>query len=169
MHNPWINTKRQTGAVLLISMIMLLLLSLIGATGMQVTTLEEKMAGNTRDSNLAFQNAETTLRGVEKSLSSGTPPAFNNTNGYYIYDATKELWETIDWSSDTDTKVFNLTLGGVSPISPRYIVEELPPVPSAGDSLEAATAQTSKYFRVTTHAYGVTDSSVVLLQSVYKR
>jgi len=37
---------------------MLLLLTIIGITGIQVSGLEEKMAGNSRDQNLAFQSAE---------------------------------------------------------------------------------------------------------------
>ncbi|MFK5947321.1 MAG: PilX N-terminal domain-containing pilus assembly protein, partial [Methylococcales bacterium] len=50
--------NKQTGVVLVVSLIMLLLLTLIGITGTQVTSLEEKMAGNARDQNIAFQAAE---------------------------------------------------------------------------------------------------------------
>ncbi|MCX7100437.1 MAG: PilX N-terminal domain-containing pilus assembly protein, partial [Methylobacter sp.] len=52
----------QSGAVLIISLIMLLLLTLIGTTAMQTSTLEEKMAGNLRDRDIAFQAAESALR-----------------------------------------------------------------------------------------------------------
>ncbi|NOS73875.1 MAG: hypothetical protein HOP36_04915, partial [Methyloglobulus sp.] len=54
-------SKSQSGVVLIISLIMLLLLTLVGLTGMQNIGLEEKMAGNMRDSNLAFQAAESAL------------------------------------------------------------------------------------------------------------
>jgi type IV pilus assembly protein PilX len=52
----------QKGAVLVVSLIMLLIMTLIGLSSMQSTTLEEKMAGNYRDQNIAFQAAESTLR-----------------------------------------------------------------------------------------------------------
>lgn len=47
--------KNQKGAVLAISLIILLLMTIIGVSAMQGTTLQEKMAGNLRDYNLAFQ------------------------------------------------------------------------------------------------------------------
>ncbi len=160
---------KQKGAVLLISLIMLLLLSLLGVTGMQVTSLEEKMAGNAKDKNLAFQYAETTLRSVERSLSSNALPVFDNTKGYYSYVQGEERWSSIDWSSDAETKAYTLNTGAIVAIQPRFIVEEMPAVAGAGDSLESGNAQTTKYYRVTTHAVGATDTSVVVLQSVYKR
>jgi type IV pilus assembly protein PilX len=65
----------QSGAVLIISLIMLLLLTLIGASSMQTSSLEEKMAGNLRDRNLAFQAAESALRDAEQDIHGiGTTP-----------------------------------------------------------------------------------------------
>lgn len=52
----------QRGAVLVVSLIFLLLLTLIGTTAMRTTTLQERMAGNTRDTNLSLQAAEAGLR-----------------------------------------------------------------------------------------------------------
>ena len=63
-HNP----SKQQGAALAVSLIILLLMTLIAVTGMQTTTLEEKMAGNSRDRNLAFQAAESALRQGETWL-----------------------------------------------------------------------------------------------------
>ncbi|MGH8658869.1 MAG: pilus assembly PilX family protein [Gammaproteobacteria bacterium] len=63
-----VRLNRQAGAVLFVSLIMLLVLSVIGVTAMQSTTLEEKMAGNLRDQTLAFQAAEAALREGETCL-----------------------------------------------------------------------------------------------------
>lgn len=60
--------KRQAGAVLIVSLIMLLLMTIIGVTAMQTTVLEEKMAGNTRDLTLAFEATESALRDGERWL-----------------------------------------------------------------------------------------------------
>jgi type IV pilus assembly protein PilX len=65
-----INRKGQVGVVLVISLIMLLLLTIIGLSGMQTTVLEEKMTGNSRDQNLAFQSAEAALRAGETKIES---------------------------------------------------------------------------------------------------
>ncbi len=68
-------TLQQSGAVLIVSLIMLLLLTLIGASSIQTTTLEEKMAGNIRDRNIAFQAAESAIRDAEQDIRGiGTTP-----------------------------------------------------------------------------------------------
>ena len=46
--------RAQRGAVLLVTLVMLLLLTLIGLAGMRLASLEERMAGNLRDRQIAF-------------------------------------------------------------------------------------------------------------------
>lgn len=60
--------QKQSGVVLVISLIMLILLTLLGITAMRTTTLEEKMAGNDKDRNIAFQAAEAALRDAENNI-----------------------------------------------------------------------------------------------------
>ena len=55
----------ECGAVLLVSLVMLLLLTLVGLAGMRMVRLEERMAGNLRDRQMAFQAAEAALRAGE--------------------------------------------------------------------------------------------------------
>jgi len=57
--------RSERGAVLLVSLVMLLLLTLIGLAGMRMVQLEERMAGNLRDRQVAFQAAEAALRAGE--------------------------------------------------------------------------------------------------------
>lgn len=59
--------RSERGAVLLVSLVMLLLLTLIGLAGMRMAQLEERMAGNLRDRQLAFQAAEAALRAGEQA------------------------------------------------------------------------------------------------------
>lgn len=60
--SPFGLPPRQRGAVLIIALIMLLLLTMIGLGSMRGTALQENMAGNLRDSSLALQAAEAALR-----------------------------------------------------------------------------------------------------------
>jgi type IV pilus assembly protein PilX len=55
------NIHRQSGAVLFVSLIMLLVLTLIGVTAMRSSTLEEKMAANTMNHNITFHAAESAI------------------------------------------------------------------------------------------------------------
>ena len=54
--------NNQRGAILIIALIMLLVLTIIGLSSMRGTSLQESMAGNMRDSSLALQAAEAALR-----------------------------------------------------------------------------------------------------------
>lgn len=65
-HAPAIH--QQAGAVLVVSIILLLVLTMLGLGSMRGTTLEERMAGNWRDANYALQSAEAALRGAESVL-----------------------------------------------------------------------------------------------------
>lgn len=52
----------QAGSALVVALIMLLLLTMLGVQGMRTNVMQERMAGNVRDRNLAFQAAEAALR-----------------------------------------------------------------------------------------------------------
>ena len=60
--------KSQKGAVLIVSLIILLLLTMLGINSMRSTLLQEKMAGNSNDYNRAMQAAETALREGESEI-----------------------------------------------------------------------------------------------------
>lgn len=60
--------KRQCGAALIISVIMLLVLTLLGLSASNISLVQERMAGNFDQYRTAFQNAEDTLRQIEMRL-----------------------------------------------------------------------------------------------------
>ncbi len=162
-----ININRKSGAVLIISLIMLLLLTLIGATAIQTTSLEEKMAGNQRDENLAFQAAETALRAGETTAGTG---------GFDLVSLTiltaSEILTTSFW---TVNPVNTYTGGSLSPVhtAPRYIIVNLPSTPSTCpnplNSLEFGPANPPvNWYQIIARGTGATDNAVVTLQSIYK-
>lgn len=63
-----VNGKNQNGAVLLVALVMLLILTIIGLASMRGTTLQEKMAGNFKDREISFQAAEASLRKGEQRV-----------------------------------------------------------------------------------------------------
>ncbi len=88
LHRPV--PSRQRGAVLFIALILLLLLTLLGVTAMQVTLLQERMSGNFRAQQQAFERAEGRMaEGRDKASDplwaydniSNIPAALNATNG----------------------------------------------------------------------------------------
>lgn len=61
---------RQNGASLVVAMVVMLILSILGLAAMNNSTLQERMANNMRDRNVALQAAELALRDAERDLAS---------------------------------------------------------------------------------------------------
>jgi type IV pilus assembly protein PilX len=68
--------NRQTGAALVVGLILLLVLTLLAISGMNTATLELQMAGNNQFSQSAFQAAES---GIEATMQSGN---FNTNDAF---------------------------------------------------------------------------------------
>lgn len=84
-----IQSRSNKGSVLIVSLVFLLLLTIVGVSAMNMTNLEEKMTGNFRDHDLAFQTAETALLDAEEFVEATfdidralTDPACSGTNCY---------------------------------------------------------------------------------------
>jgi type IV pilus assembly protein PilX len=60
--------RRERGAVLIVALLFLVILTILGLTAMSGTTMEERMAGNTRDINVALQAAEAALRDARRDI-----------------------------------------------------------------------------------------------------
>ncbi|HBZ29300.1 MAG TPA: hypothetical protein DEO56_01675 [Nitrosomonas nitrosa] len=167
--------SRQRGVVLVTGLIFLVILTLLGVTAMQTTILEERMAGNLRDENLAFQAAEAALREGELFLEQITLPVFDGSNGLYRYDPKNpdnpsSAPNPITWSGwSTSGRTINVTIQGVAS-QPRYIIEQLDSISIAGGSAQqSAQSLTSTMFRITARGVGGSETAVVFLQSTYRR
>ncbi|WP_288132565.1 PilX N-terminal domain-containing pilus assembly protein [Microbulbifer sp.] len=166
----------QRGMTLIVGLIMVLLMTLVGMAAIRGSGMQEIMAGNMRDRNLAFQAAEAALREGEDDVAGDTLPAF--TGGGY-YEALDESDNTSYWDSTfewTDTSAVQPSLGlkWVSE-QPQYVVEEVTSTVvkssegGAIDFLETLKSEETKFYRVTSRGTGGTEDSVVILQSTYKR
>lgn len=159
----------QQGVVLIVGLVMLLLMTLIGTTGMQSTSLEEKMAGNMRDRNLAFQAAESALAAGENYLETvGNLSAIDfckKSEGRYDHVTAActaiddPVWEQIDWD-DGDSIEFTGELSNLS-APPRYIIEDM-------GLVACGTPPCKKNYRITARATGGSVDAVVILQSIYQ-
>lgn len=90
--------NRQSGAALVIGLLLLLILTILAVSGMMTATLELQMAGNTQYRERAFQAAET---GIERALETAT---FDTTAAHV---ATNQDVDPDDSSND-DTYDFRM-------------------------------------------------------------
>ena len=167
------NRTRQKGAVLIVSLILLVIMTFIGLAGMEMTGLEEKMAGNMRDRNMAFQAAEASLLEAEAFLAA-QDPVFNNANGLYqLRTDGRNRWDTVDWSNSNDVESYagngfsELGADGVA-----YIIEDFAEgTRNDGEDYDPTDISQPDefYYRVTARAVGQTNAAEVLLQTIYKK
>ncbi len=64
--NPGLSHQR--GAALFVALMFLIILTVVGLSAANVSVMQERMAGNVRETNEAFQEAEATLREIEQAL-----------------------------------------------------------------------------------------------------
>ncbi len=169
------NNKHQRGAVLVISLLMLLVLTLIGVSSMGTANLEEKMAGNLRDRELAFQAAEAALRTGERYIEANRySMTFDVSCTSGFCDCSDPSVGCVEYWTDTTLNVWNtpgrhlLYTSNLQGVNSRamYIVEYLGKqiiAPAA-----APCASCPDMYRVTALASGLTDVSRVMLQSTYR-
>lgn len=160
--------RTERGAALIIALVFLVVLTMLGVSSMRTTTLQQRMAGNVRDSTLAFQAAEAGLREAERFLGQPTLPAFRGNDGLLRRQQDAGLasfWTTYDWAN---ASIEAAPLPGVAE-PPRYVIEELPPEPGDGDSLRFGALPDPVFYRVTSRAVGGTTEAVSILQATYRR
>jgi type IV pilus assembly protein PilX len=181
--NSLLHRKRAGGMALFISLILLLMLTIVGVSAVQTTTLEVRMARNEHDSMLAFQAAESALRdgeAVVAALEATDNFVDAGVNGLWTAAAMGEphRW-TLDgvWAQRRNTSVAAPTAIGrvAGQPQPRFIIEYLTEVPrdavafASGDPYESAAGERIEMFRITARGVGATEQSVVMLQSTYGR
>jgi type IV pilus assembly protein PilX len=179
LQNP---CRHQKGAVLAIGLVMLLLLTLIGISGTQTTGLEERMAGNEQDENLAFQAAEAAITSAEEYLTliATTPGAITYTqegiNGYYTVDSPVLNDQASGFLSVTQTAAFwennptitysDATLVGVNLDNPpKYFIQFL------GQHISRNSNNNNNnntcVYRIMAYARGRSDNSLAIVESIY--
>ncbi len=159
----------ERGAALIVALVFLLLMTMLGVTTMRTTIVQDHMAGNLRDSDLAFQSAEEALREGEQVLQQASLPAFDGTNG--LLQAQNGAGQVAFWNAyawDTGSRSVTATVAGVAAV-PQFVIEELPPVPSSGSSLKFGALPEVGFYRVTARGVGGTTDAVAVLQSTYRR
>ena len=157
----------QRGAVLIIGLIMLLLMTIVGLAAIRGSGLQEMMAGNMRERTLAFQAAEAGLREGElfvnenaltadfSGVTPGLYPDLNQPGETPVEMRSKSFWVEDNAISS------GLSLEGVGQ-APMFTAEKVDVVLPAGvdggaiDFQSQLNAEETIFYRVTSR--GVTES-----------
>ena len=154
----------------------LLVLTVIGVAAMQNTSLEEKMAGNVKDRNLAFQNAESAIREAETFIDNViTLAVFDGANGLYgEADLEPDFTVNSTWTSSSSNVQSDADYGAYA--APRYFIKQFQTVAGVEGSLNLSGYGDNKgggdvtIFNITARGTGGgADSAEVILRSYYGR
>ncbi|MCZ4306611.1 PilX N-terminal domain-containing pilus assembly protein [Zoogloeaceae bacterium G21618-S1] len=170
----------QSGSALIVGLILLLVMTMLGLTAMQTTSLEERMSGNMRDRDLAAQAAEMALRAGENEAL--TALGSLSGNGVFSFpskpapdESIAASWKTTSnvrgWAAGNNLKAMTSYTAPSSPAvsypsfaeAPDYWIEERPGVYSTS-SLEPRPADV-RIFDITARSTGASGTSTVILRS----
>jgi type IV pilus assembly protein PilX len=175
--NPFNSRSTQSGVVLFVALILLLILSLIGVTAARLQTVEERMARNEDNHQLAEQAAEAALRSAEGGLLSGIYANFAaNTNGLYeLTPSAGSIASSVNWNSGTAVLPYTgpaLASVPTGAQQPKFLIENLPAVAMPGESINdvqyAAPTTPVTVYRVTAMGQGADSTSTTTIQSVVR-
>jgi type IV pilus assembly protein PilX len=177
--------KVQSGLSLFPAMMFLLVLSVLGVSVLNSTLLQERMTGNTKDMNIAFQAAEAALRDAEADVSlnitSGTVFTSSCTSGLCTPPSTwptplsTDISKAVDWGNAAQTRTYGSNTGAPAlpdvAAPPLYVIEKLSSLPvgpggSVGIGVTAPNSGGTAY-RLTVLATGTRPETRVILQSTY--
>lgn len=176
--------RSQAGAVLVVSLVILTVMTMIGITAMQTTIMQERMAGNSRDLNLAFEAAEVANREGENWLSGLTTlpdPSVCNTTPCLIWNAEKGetalytasgvsfYTDPLLWGNARDSLTLTAREGGVR-TAPQFVIEFAEHRRDSQNLGQQQDLQNSRsVYRVTSRGTGGTDAAQAFVQTNFAK
>lgn len=154
---------QQRGAVLIVALVFLLLLTLIGISSMQNATLQEKMAGSVSLRNTTFQLAEVALRVGENAVAKSTYALAVCTTPAACAPPTTSTITTAGTSNGiawTDAQTPTTTVTVLYGVQNIGITKD----PVNFDATEGTSAQ---LYRIT--AIGISGNARTVLESIYAK
>lgn len=163
----------ELGVALPAVLIFLFLVSILGITGMQRSTLDERMSGNAVSRKAAFQTAEGVLsRGQAVIDNNDCAVPASELSDAAATDATLSN-NPANWSNNRNVNVQTLTVSQRGDAqSSQYIIREVQPgggaAPAAGDSNPSVYADSYNLYRITAHGSGRTDNAGAVIETTYR-
>lgn len=178
---------KQQGAVLVIGLIVLLVLTLLGVSGMNNVTLEGKLTSNVQSLGMAFEGAEAGLVQCETYIRTNTFDVIEQNavevNAYTggAVGSAARWWESFNWAADSTTFEAGaydsfVAAGGLNYVGlaeePACVIEYIGlanPSLEFADAVSTESATSRHVYRVTGFSYGADRRSQAVVESVYAR
>jgi type IV pilus assembly protein PilX len=170
----------QQGVALVVALILLVVITLVGLAAVRGTIIQQKMASNMFDRQIAFQSAEAAMREAQSKLISNPGDVSRNCQSASV----NCLANPFDSTGNTVITVSNYTASSVALGQPQYVVESMgswqDPTSDNGFDQSANShnygvnggSTTAIYYRITARSGDPTkvgDRAVVVLQAIVKQ
>ncbi|MCG2578314.1 PilX N-terminal domain-containing pilus assembly protein [Dechloromonas sp. XY25] len=148
--------RSQQGATLMVVLIFLMVLSMLGVAAVQNNIFQEKMSGNTRDRELAFEAAEAAVRDASANIISLRAGPWTGGGGLSTYDANNANDSTY-WNTSSNWSSYRNPSATVAKVAtqPQYRIEKKPNI------------GTVEYYRVTARGFGADSTTIVIIQAEF--
>lgn len=174
--------NKQHGAALIVSLVLLIVMTIIGLSAIRTSALEEKMAANARDQQIALQATEMALRAGEAWIAGQLTELAATDNGSsniwtanimsidddiadsWWHQQNQAWWDANGVQANSDV-MFSSNEAEIAVNRPRYIIEYQQYV---GDDLLIGTGSTTtgrSFYRITARGTGASEQARVMLQS----
>ena len=171
--------NKQTGSALIVALSILLVLTILGISSLRTSSLEERMAGNTRDAQLAFAAAEAALREAEEFIIASPldDAAAYTAAGLNGLHSSRAIINADAWTIETNWG--NAAQVGYSnqvAIPPSYMIQKLESQSELGNSADlgranayGTTEEPPKFYQITARGTGISPNSRAMLQAYFNR
>ncbi|WP_051303452.1 pilus assembly PilX family protein [Psychromonas aquimarina] len=168
--------KKQSGAALAVSLIILLVATVIVVSGSQSGALQEKMTVAVREAHISLEIAESGIKDAENVIDALTSTAgFNTsgTNGFYSQDAAPaDIFEASVWGNAITAAAATTVSGQTA----RFFIEDQGVLPMPDEDLSGVNmtgyGQTTgsgdiRAFKIVSRSLGINGNSERIVVSYY--
>ena len=173
--------QKQSGAALIMVLMLLIIITLLGLASMRGALMQEKMAASTAGRAMAFQAAESGLRQAEMMVRDGavTLPATPTCSAGLCGNpgAATPVWQASGFWTDGGTgyKLGTVVASGAGAIAPKFVIEAYGTATNNSASSQCIdkskpcmSSTRQNIYRMTSYALAPSGAEVIL-QSMYKR
>ncbi|ESQ13028.1 MAG: hypothetical protein N838_16215 [Thiohalocapsa sp. PB-PSB1] len=139
----------QSGAVLVLGLVLLLVITLIGVSGLRTTVMQERMAGNLRQNNIALQATEAAIQaGLAYVESLPSVPIVSASGSNYLWPACTVSDANAGTCQDLEDIVDNWQQGDITSINAGATYQDIIGELGESGNLPGVVAQPRIYIEV---------------------
>jgi type IV pilus assembly protein PilX len=165
----------QRGAALITALLLLVVMTILALTVMQTSRVQERMAGNTRDLNVAFEAAEAAARNgealIRNQVAAPADCSSSPCNFWKKGDVPDLASQLPAWWSNNATAFADASGKAMSTVmeNPRYVIEHMAFVRTDGGVETSVQPVGRDFYEITGRSSGMSGLANTVVQTTFAR